>query len=128
MRPILIAIVLLTATAVLAGESVIYDDGVGAKISFYLPIHEHHDGQRVEYTTFRLTVIRDGRILLMTDLAGARSEDGKSFSGNIIIPSEYLNAAEILMLGSRHNSTLGVQKRLAVSSFRITKRDKSWTE
>jgi hypothetical protein len=128
MRSLLIAMTLLAVAPAIAGENVVHDDGTGAQISFYLPLYSEQDGKKVEYTTFRITVVKDDKFLLFADLSGTKSEDGKTFFGTIIIPSDFVSSAEILMLGSPPNSSLGIQKKLKVNSFRKIERNKSWTD
>jgi hypothetical protein len=130
MRPFVVAMVLLAVAPAIGGENVVHDDGTGAQISFALPVNDKVDGKDVTFTTFRLVVRKAGKFLLFTDLPGKTNEDGKTFSGKIIIPSEMIGTAEILMLGSHPNpkSSRGVQKEIKVSTFKVIKRDKSWTE
>jgi hypothetical protein len=130
MRSIILTVMLAMAVPVIADESVVHDDGTGAQISYNLPTHGKQDGQDVEYTTFRIAVRKDGKFLLFTDLAGTKTDDGKTFSGRIVIPSGLLETAEILMLGSHPNpvSSRGVETRLTVSTFKRIKREKSWTD
>lgn len=123
-----VAMTLLAVVPAMAGENVVHDDGVGAQISFNLPVYAKQDGKKIEYTTFRITVVKDDKFLLFADLSGAKTKDGKTFFGKIIIPSDLVNSAEILMLGSPQNSSLGIQEKLKVSSFRKVKRKKSWTD
>jgi len=128
MKPLLVAIALIAAVPVLAYENVVHDDGTGAQISFYLPTQGKQHGQEVEYTTFRITVVKDNKFLLCADLAGTKTEDGKTFFGKIIIPSDLIGSAEILMLGSPRNSSLGIEMKLKVSTFKKITREKSWTD
>jgi len=96
----------------MAGDNIVYDDGTGAQISFHLPVYGDHHGKKVEYTTFRIVVVKDGRFLLFADLTGAKTGGGKTFAGKIIIPSELVASAEIIMLGCPPNSSYAVQKKL----------------
>jgi len=119
---------MFSAVPALSNENVIHDDGAGAQISFYLPTHGKKIGHDVVFTTYRIIVTKDDKYLLFTDLNGVKTDDGKAFWGKIIIPSEMIGSAEILMLGSPSNSSLGVQKKLKVSEFKRIYREKSWTE
>ena len=127
MKLILCALLSLTFPA-LAEESIIHDDGTGAQISFCLPIQDTSGGRTVTYKTFRISVVKDSKFLLLADLEGKTSDDGKFFVGKIIIPSKFVDSAEILLLGAPPNSTLGISKRMKVRDFKIVKRKKSWTE
>lgn len=129
MKTIWVLSLLLTFTVpVLAEESVVHDDGTGAQISFCLPTQEASDDRLVVFSTFRISVVKDGKFLLFSDLAGKTSDDGTLFRGRIIIPSEFVQSAEILLLGSPPNSSLGVTKKLLVRDFKRLQREKSWTE
>jgi hypothetical protein len=129
MKPQLAAVMLLAASPVFADDNVVHDDGTGAQITFSLPTHGNQDGRRVEYTTFRIAVMKEDKFLLLADLAGKKSEDGNTFSGKIIIPSETVASAEILMLGSvSPNSSIGITKNVKVSGFKRVPRKKSWTD
>jgi hypothetical protein len=130
MRLFILTVVLVLTVPAIADESVVFDDGTGAQVSYNLPTHGKQDGQDVEYKTFRIVVRRDGKFLLFTDLAGARTEDGKTFSGKIVIPSGFIETAEIVMLGSHPNpmSSRGVETKLKVNTFKIISRAKSWTD
>lgn len=114
--------------SVLAEESIVYDDGTGAQVSFCLPIQDTLHGRSVVYSTFRISVVKDGKFLLFADLAGKISDDGKFFCGRIIIPSEFVHSAEIVSLGGPPNSSLGMHEKLMVRDFKRVKRKKSWTE
>lgn len=116
----------LPALPVLADENIVHDDGTGAQISFYLPTDGKEGGEEVEYSTFRIMVVKDGKFLLFTDLAGSKSEDGNVFFGKIVIPSGLIGSAEFVMLGSPRNSSLGMERRLKVSTFKKDIRDKCW--
>jgi len=120
--------ILLAAVPAKATDNIVHDDGTGAQISFRLPTHGKQDGLRVEYTTFRMAVVNDDKFLLFTDLSGAKTKDGEIFFGKIIIPSDLVKSAEILMLGSPPNSSRGIRKKLQVSTFRRITRAKSWTD
>jgi len=112
----------------IAEESIVHDDGTGAQISFCLPIHNTSHGRSVVYSTFRISVVRDGKFLLFADLAGKTSDDGKFFIGRVTIPSEFVHSAEILLLGGPPNTSLGLDKKLMVRDFKRLTRAKSWTE
>ncbi len=114
--------------SVIAKENIVYDDGTGAQISFCLPIQDTSNGAPVVYNTFRISIVKDDKFLLCADLAGRTSDDGKFFRGKIIIPSEFVRSAEILLLSSPPNSTRAVNKKLMVRDFKRLKRAKSWTE
>jgi hypothetical protein len=75
-------------------------------------------------------VSKDDKCLLFIDLAGSKSEDGTTFSGRIIIPSEFVEKAEILILDSYSNSmpSFGVERKLKVGTFKRIMREKSWTD
>lgn len=75
-----------------------------------------------------IAVVKDDKFVLFTRLSGAKTKDGETFFGKIIIPSELVESAEIEMLGSPPNSSLGVRKKLKVSTFRKIIREKSWTD
>ena len=125
----LICTLLLSLTfSVFAEDSIIHDDGTGAQISFSLPIQDTSGGRTVNYETFRISVVKDGKFLLFADLAGKTSDDGRFFNGKIVIPSKFVDSAEILLLGGPPNSTLGVTKKLNVRDFKNVKRKKSWTD
>jgi hypothetical protein len=128
MKLILSILLLCLTFPALAEESIIHDDGTGAQISFCLPIQDKSDGRSVDYKTFRISVVKDNKFLLLADLAGKTSDDGKFFIGKIIIPSNFVDSAEILLLGGPPNSTLGVTKKLNVRDFKKVKRKKSWTD
>ncbi len=128
MKLLLVAIMPLAAVPASANDNVVHDDGTGAQISFQLPTHGKQDGRYVEYTTFRIAVMRDDKFLLLADLAGRKTEDGKTFFGKIIVPSELIGSAEILMLGSPPNSSMGVARKLKVSTFKRVTREKSCTD
>jgi len=128
MRPLLMAIMLGIAVPAHADDNIVHDDGVGAQISYRLPRDDVRDGQAVQYTTLRIAAVKDGKFLLLVDLAGSKSEDGKSFSGKVIIPSELIASAEFLMLGSLRNSSRGAEKKTKISTFKRVVRAKSWTD
>jgi hypothetical protein len=128
MKSLLLAIMLMTATPILASENIVHDDGTAAQISFYLPTQDNQDGREIKYTKFRIVVVKDDRLYLFADLTGSKTEDGKVFFGKIIIPSGLIDSAEILMLGYPRNSSHGVKKKLKVSTFRKVTRDKSWSD
>ncbi len=109
-------------------ESIVYDDGTGANILFYLPIHDTWNGKEIEYSVFAITVVKDGKFLLSTRLTGAKTADGKVFFGHVIIPSIFIDSAEIGLSGSPPNSSFGVSKKLNVRDFKRVVRKKSWTE
>lgn len=109
-------------------ENIVHDDGTGAQLSFSLPVHGKWNDMNVEYGTFRILVVKDDKFLLFADLVGAITNDGNFFFGRIIIPSHFVDSAEILLLGSPANSSLGVSKKLKVSHFERVARKKSWTE
>lgn len=127
MRLLLVAIMLFSAAPALSDENIIHDDGTGAQISFWLPTHGKKLDRKVVYTTYRIIVTKDDKYLLFTDLCGIKTDDGKTFFGKIIIPSEMIDSAEIVMLGFPANSSLGVHEKLKVSDFKRTYRNKSWT-
>jgi len=128
MKQFLAVIMLLAAIPAFAEENVVYDDGVGAQISFCLPIQETDNGQEVQYSSFKISVEKGGKFLLLADLAGAKSKDGSNFVGKLIIPSELVASAEITIFGSPLKSSRAVQKTFRVSSFKKITRAKSWTE
>ena len=128
MKVILSILLLNFSLSALANGNVIHDDGTGAQISFCLATREKSDGRIVEYKTFRISVTKDEKFLLLADLTGKTSDDGKFFIGEIIIPSHFVDSAEILLLGGPPNSTLGVTKKMKVRDFKQIKRKKSWTE
>jgi hypothetical protein len=128
MRHLLIAIFCIAAMNLIASENVIHDDGTGAQISYSIPTKGEQDGTKVEYSGFRLTVTKEKKFLLFTDLPGHVSEDGKFFQGSIIIPSEFVKTAEIIVLGSPPDSTMGLSKKLNVREFKRIEREKSWTD
>ena len=128
MKGIFSILLLSLSLSALANENVIHDDGTGAQISFYLPAREKSDGRIVEYKTFRISVQKDDKFLLLADLKGKVIDDGKFFMGTIIIPSHFVDSAEILMSGATPNSTMGVTKKIKVRDFNQIKRKKSWTE
>jgi hypothetical protein len=111
-----------------AEENIIHDDGTGAQISFCLPKQGKVENRAVDYHTFRVSVVREGKFLLFADLAGKTSEDGKFFRGQIIIPSDFINSARILCLGNFSNSTLSTTKELRVNNFERIRQAKSWTD
>ena len=114
--------------AAFANENIVHDDGTGAQISFFLPTHDKRGSLEVEYTSYNIIVVKNGRFLLLEDLSGSKTEDGKAFFGKIIIPSEFIDSAEIGMWGSPRNSSLGIEKKLKVSTFKKILREKSWTD
>lgn len=128
MRPLLLFVLMTAAMPVFAEKNIIYDDGSGAQISFSLPTREIKDGQIIEYRTYRISVRKNGKFLLLTDLAGSKTKDGITFEGTVIIPSAFIDSAEIIMLGSPPNSSLGVVKTVKVSTFKTVHRAKSWTD
>ncbi|MGD0089289.1 MAG: hypothetical protein ABSE73_05155 [Planctomycetota bacterium] len=113
-----------------AEESVVHDDGTGAQISFYLPTHDKDklEGVEIEYTTFRIFVKKDDKILLLADLVGKKTDDGKYFFGEIIIPSDFIASAEILLCGGIPHTSRGMHNTLKVSDFKKVLRKKCWTE
>ena len=117
-----------TPLSAFASECVIYDDGIGAQITFNLPTRGEWNGKKVEYTTFRIFVAKGEKILLLSDLPGKYTDNGSYFSGKIIIPSEFIDSAEILLLGGPPNSSLGVENKLKVREFKRISRKKSWAE
>lgn len=121
-------LLLLTPFIIFAKESVIHDDGTGAKISFFLPTHSKWKGKDIEYTTFRISVKKNEAFLLFFDLPGKKTNDGQYFAGTIIIPSNFINFAEIILLGSPKNSSIGITKKLKVMDFKKIIQKKSWTK
>lgn len=111
-----------------ANETVVFDDGIGAKVDFRLPSRGTHLGRTVYFTTYRISASKDDRLVLLTDLPGRMTDDGKWFEGSIIIPSELVSSAEIIALGSFANSSMGLNQRLLVREFRRISRQKSWTD
>jgi len=114
--------------AAFANENIVHDDGTGAQISFFLPTHDKLESLEIEYTSFNIIVVKDGKFLLLEDLSGSKTEDGKAFCGKIIIPSDLIDSAEIGMRGSPRSASVGIQKRLKVSTFKRIRREKSWTD
>jgi hypothetical protein len=114
--------------AAFANENIVHDDGTGAQISFFLPTHDKQGSLEVEYTSYNIIVVKNGRFLLLEDLSGSKTEDGKAFFGKIIIPSEFIDSAEIGMFGSPRSASIGIEKRLKVSTFKKILREKCWTE
>ena len=110
-----------------AEKSVVYDDGVGAKIEFHLPCFGRQDGLLIHYSTFSIGAVKDEKILLNASLHGKRTEDGEFFFGSIIIPSSIVDSSEINLHGGPKNSTRGYSKKLKVSDFKKVTREKSWT-
>lgn len=123
-----IIMLFLLSTYSWADESIIYTDGIGAKIQFYLPTKEIINDSNIEFTTYRITAEKDGKILLLSDLSGTITENGKYFQGSIIIPQNILEYCEIILLGAPKNSSMGLHKKIKVSSFKKVEREKSWTK
>jgi hypothetical protein len=121
------SIMMITAS-IRAEENIIHDDGTGAQICFHLPTRDIKDGRMIEYTTFSITVVKNDKFLLLTGLTGSKTEDGKTFYGDIIIPSNFVDSAEIIMAGSPLNSSLGVSNKIRVNTFKKIYRNKSWTD
>lgn len=111
-----------------AEENIVHDDGTGAQITFCFPIYDRLEDTSVVYRTFHISVVRGDKLLLSTELMGKISDDGKFYIGKIVIPSEFVNSAEITLLGGPPDTTRGLSKKLMVRDFRRITRAKSWTE
>ena len=121
-------LLLLSGASSFAEESIIYDDGTGAQISYYLPAQVIQDGRHVEYKNFNIHVVKDNKFLLLAILTGSITKSGKYFFGTVIIPSSFIDSAEIILLGSPPNSGLGVSKTIQLRTLRRIHRNKSWTD
>jgi ankyrin repeat protein len=103
-----------TIRATIPTESAAGGDKAGVQIAFYLPTQGTWRGEPVDYSTFALCFVKDGKCFSTSRLAVARSDDRRCFCGKVIIPSTLIDAAEFWLSGSRRNSTMGVSEKLKV--------------
>jgi len=128
MLPVLAVASCLALGAALDMRNVVYTDGTGAMICYSLPTSDVADDEPVRFHTFRIAVVADGKFRLAVDLPGKMARDGERYSGTVIIPAEFVESAEILLVGSIGNSSRGETKKLKVRDFKQVTREKCWTE
>ena len=97
-------------------------------ICYCLPTRVVVDDELLKISSFGVSVVKDDKFRLSTDLPGKLAEDGKTFRGSLIIPAEFVNSAVIGLSGSIGNSSRGGSKTLRVRDFKMVTREKCWTE